>query len=123
MPRISGLKGHAISGLLRDMPENHFGKANAHGCEENTAYNGMPEIGIDKPSELIQDELLPNHFVPNFVRPIPEIDDDPEDDDPNGGMYDSSEDVSINHCFNAINCRVFTSSLVCCQSHTGTLTW
>lgn len=98
MPRISGLKGHAISGLLRDMPENDFGKANAHGCEENTAYNGMPEIGIDRPSELIQDELMPNYFVPNFVRPIPEIDDDPEDDDPNGGMYDISEDVSINHC-------------------------
>jgi hypothetical protein len=92
MPRISGLKGHAISGLLRDMPENDFGKANAHGCEENTAYNGMPEIGIDRPSELIQDELMPNYFVPNFVRPIPEIDDDPEDDDPNGGMYDISED-------------------------------
>jgi len=74
------------------MPENDFGKDNAHGREENTVYNGMPEIGIDRPSELMQDELMPHYFVPNFVRPIPEIDDDLESDDPNGGMYDISED-------------------------------
>ena len=125
MPKISGLKGHAISGLLRDIPENEYGKANMHGCEESTAYNGVPEIGIVRPNELIQDELLPHYFVPNFVRPIPEVDDDPELDDPNGGMYDISQDVSIikSYLTYYLLFSLSTYSLVCFQSLIGTLTW
>ena len=94
MPKITGLKGHAISGILRDVPENEYGKANMHGREENTAYNGVPEIGVVRPNELIQDEMLPHYFVPNFVRPIPEAEDDPELDDDLDGTYDISQDVS-----------------------------
>ena len=89
MPKISGLKGHAISGLLRDMPENEYGKDNMQGCEENTAYNGVPEIGVVQPNELIEDEMLPNYFVPNFVRPIPEPEEGDDLDD-DSAEYDVS---------------------------------
>ena len=95
MPKITGLRGHAISGLLRDVPENQYGKDNMQGCEENTAYNGHPEIGVVQPGELVEDEMLPNYFVPNFVRPIPEAEEgDDLEDDPLSGDYDISQDVS-----------------------------
>ena len=95
MPKISGMKGFAISGILRDLPENEYGKANMQGCEENTAYNGVPEIGVHSAAELTEDEMLPHYFVPNFVRPIPEAEEDPELDDPLSAEYDISQDVSL----------------------------
>ena len=94
MPAISGMKRYAMCGTLRDIPDNEYGKANMQGCEEITAYNGIPEIGINKADQLDADELLPNYFVPNFVRPIPEADEDPELDDIDGPEYDISQDVS-----------------------------
>ena len=48
MPALSGMKRYAISGTLRDIPDNEYGKANMQGCEEITAYNGVPEIGVHK---------------------------------------------------------------------------
>jgi hypothetical protein len=93
MPAISGMKRYAMCGTLRDIPDNEYGKANMQGCEEITAYNGIPEIGINKADQLDADELLPNYFVPNFVRPIPEADEDPELDDLDGPEYDISQDA------------------------------
>ena len=95
MPAISGVKKYAISGTLRDIPDNAYGKANMQGCEEITAYNGVPEIGVNKADQIDMDELMPNYFVPNFVRPIPEAEDDPELDDLDGPEYDISQDVSL----------------------------
>ena len=94
MPQISGMKRYAISGTLRDIPDNAYGVANMQGCEEITAYNGVPEIGVNKADQIDMDELQPNYFVPNFVRPIPEAEDDPELDDLDGPEYDISQDVS-----------------------------
>ena len=122
MPAVSGMKRYAMCGTLRDIPDNEYGKANMQGCEEITAYNGIPEIGINKADQLDSDELLPNYFVPNFVRPIPEADEDPELDDLDGPEYDISQDVSDTFIINEIY-RQFSSFLVCYLSLTGTSIW
>ena len=77
MPKISGPKGHALSGVVRDLPENEFSKYNVHGRDETYAFDGIPEIGIISASEIDEDEMSPHYFVPNFVRPLPEADEDP----------------------------------------------
>ena len=124
MPHVSGLKGHAISGLMRDLPENEYGKANMHGCEEITAYNGIPDIGVIDAKELMQDELQPNYFVPNFIRPIPEAEEEPDlEEDPLSNDYDISQDVSIEFYPLIKFIRRSGYSLACFQSHIGTSTW
>ena len=102
MPKISGLKGFALSGVLRDSDENDFSKDTFHGNVENHAYDGNPEIGVINSSEISTDELLPHYFVPNFCRPLPEADDDidiDEDISDEEEKRDISKDVSDNFYF------------------------
>ena len=54
----------------------------------------MPEIGITLNDEVKPDEFDPHFFYPNFIRPIPEAEFDPELDDEPNGEYDISKDVS-----------------------------
>ena len=52
MPKISGMKGYALSSVLRDMPDHEFSKRTQHGQVENFAYDGVPEIGVIKSDEI-----------------------------------------------------------------------
>ena len=94
IPKINGLKANALSGVLRDLPENEFSRFTQHSVDENTAFNGVPEIGVITSRDLDIDELAPHFFVPNFVRPLPEAEDDPDLDAPDGVLeHDISDDA------------------------------
>ena len=94
MPKISGMKGYALSSVLRDLPDNEFSKQTQHGVVENHAYNGIPEIGVIKSDEINEDELLPHYFVPNFCRPLPDVDDDLDLDEEEKIDEDLGRDIS-----------------------------
>jgi hypothetical protein len=132
MPKIRGIKAHAISGTIRDLPESNHnsqtakflaltavstqssaamsngssidqsmtgslanqtptsGKA-APSSSDLTTFENMPDIGITKNDEIEPEEVEPHFFLPNFIRPLPEADDDPElDEDILGAEYDVS---------------------------------
>lgn len=57
-------------------------------------FDGLPEIGITSNDEIKPEELDPHFFLPNFLRPIPEVEFDPDLEDEIGGEYDISKDVS-----------------------------
>jgi len=66
-----------------------------HGADENTAYDGVPEIGVITNKDIDLEEMAPHYFVPNFARPMPEAEEDPDLDAPEGILeHDISEDVS-----------------------------
>jgi len=95
MPKISGPKSHALSGVLRDLPENEFSRFTVHGMAENSAYDGVPEIGVITSKDIDLEELEPHYFVRNFARPMPEAEEDPDLDAPEGALeYDIAQDVS-----------------------------
>ena len=54
----------------------------------------MPEVGVTNRDEIRPEELDPHFYMPNFIRPIPEAEFDPDLDDEIGGEYDISKDVS-----------------------------
>ena len=84
-----------MSGVLRDLPENEFSRFTQHGIDENTAYDGVPEIGVITSRDVDLEEMAPHYFVPNFCRPMPEAEDDPDLDAPEGILdHDIAEDVS-----------------------------
>ena len=94
IPKISGLKGHALSGVLRDLPENEFSRYTVHGMDENTAYDGVPEIGVITSRDIDPEEMAPHYFVPNFARPMPEAEFDPDLDAPEGSLeHDITDDA------------------------------
>jgi hypothetical protein len=72
MPKIRGPKASAISGILRDLPEeNSIGFSQ---FSENSAFGGTPEIGVFNAAELSEDELSGNYtFSANFLRPSPDV--------------------------------------------------
>lgn len=95
IPKVTGLKGSALSGVLRDMPENEFSRYTVHGMDENTEFDGVPEIGVISGKDIDLEEMEPHYFVPNFARPIPEAEEDPDLDAPEGTLdHDISDDVS-----------------------------
>ena len=55
----------------------------------------MPEIGITIGDEIKPEELEPHFFYPNFIRPVPEAEFDPELEEDVSGEYDISKDVSL----------------------------
>lgn len=72
MPKIKGPKAYAISGVIRDIPEeNSVGFSD---FSESTAFGGIPSRGISSAQDLNEDELSQNYsFIPNFMRPTPEV--------------------------------------------------
>ena len=70
MPKIQGMKAYAISGLLRDLPDSE--------SDEKGDFCGIPEQGVASTDEIDEEELMPHYFVPNFIRPVPEADEDPD---------------------------------------------
>ena len=91
---MTGLKASALSGVLRDLPENDFSRFEQHGIDESTCFNGVPEIGVITNRDLEIEELSPHYFVPNFVRPIPEAEEDPDLDAPEGVLeHDVADDA------------------------------
>jgi hypothetical protein len=85
MPAINGLKNFAILGCLRD--------------QDDSEEYAPPEIGIHI-ENLIEDELTPHYYVPNFLRPMP-IEEDMHSQD-----YDDLVDVNKRSRFKFI-CREF----------------
>ena len=85
MPKIKGSKAYAISGLLRDLPDNQ--------SDESGVFCGIPNEGISDPEDIHDDELLPHYFVPDFIRPVPEAEEDPEIVDDELREYDISSDA------------------------------
>ena len=80
--------------MLRDLPENDFSRFVQHGNDENTAFDGVPEIGVITSRDMDISELGPHYFVPNFVRPMPEAEEDPDLDAPEGVFeHDISDDA------------------------------
>lgn len=53
----------------------------------------MPEIGITTHDELRPEELDPHFFEPNFIRPVPTAEYDPDFDDELSADYDISKDA------------------------------
>eukprot|EP00353_Schmidingerella_taraikaensis_P005378 CAMPEP_0185571458 /NCGR_PEP_ID=MMETSP0434-20130131/3505_1 /TAXON_ID=626734 ORGANISM="Favella taraikaensis, Strain Fe Narragansett Bay" /NCGR_SAMPLE_ID=MMETSP0434 /ASSEMBLY_ACC=CAM_ASM_000379 /LENGTH=132 /DNA_ID=CAMNT_0028186905 /DNA_START=537 /DNA_END=936 /DNA_ORIENTATION=+ len=94
-PESDGLKAKALSGVLRDFPENEFSRFEQHGIEENEAYCGLPEIGPITSRDMDIEELAPHFFVPNFVRPMPEAEEDPDLDAPEGVLEHDIADDSL----------------------------
>ena len=56
MPKVSGPKAFSLTGLLRE--------------QDDQEEFSPPEVGIT-PNQLVDDELLPHYFSPNFLRPLP----------------------------------------------------
>jgi len=85
LPKIRGSKAHAISGLIRDVAESPT-------VLDSGIFLDIPEVGVSLGSDIDPEELEPHFFVPTFLRPLPEAEDDPEfgSDVP----YDISNDVS-----------------------------
>lgn len=69
MPHIKGPKAHAVSGLLRVLPE---GSGEEFIKEETNSFTGVPETGVNSADDFYENELEPHFFVPNFLRPLPE---------------------------------------------------
>ena len=84
MPKIRGLKAHAISGIVRDITDSITDY-------ETGAYMGVPERGVDLADYIDLEELEPNYFTPNFLRPVPTAEEDPEEG--SSVPYDISNDV------------------------------
>jgi len=61
------------------------------GSQETSAFVGHPEHGVTNGSDIDPAELEPHYFTPNFLRPMPEAEDDPELD--SESLYDVSNDV------------------------------
>jgi hypothetical protein len=72
MPKIRGPKAHAISGIIRDIPDLVTGY-------ESGAYMGVPDRGVQISDDLDLEELEPHYFTPNFLRPVPTAEEDPEE--------------------------------------------
>ena len=53
----------------------------------------IPEAGVCNGNDIDPGELEPHYFIPNFLRPVPEAEDDPEID--SDLSYDVSYDVSL----------------------------
>lgn len=86
LPKIRGLKAHAISGIVRDLDET-----NRNG--ESNVFLGQPQHGVSSAEDIDPEELEPHYFTPNFFRPIPEAEDDPDLD--STSPHDCSSDVSL----------------------------
>ena len=86
MPKIRGSKAHAISGVIRDVPESPF-------VLDSGIFLDIPEVGVSHGSDIDPEELEPHFFIPTFLRPLPEAEDDPEID--SDLPYDVSNDVRI----------------------------
>lgn len=63
MPRVAGPKGFALFGTLRE--------------QDDQEEQAPPETGI-APQQIMEDELQPHYFGPNFLRVLPE----PEEEEP-----------------------------------------
>lgn len=61
------------------------------GSQETSAFVGHPEHGVTNGSDIDPAELEPHYFTPNFLRPMPEAEDDPELD--SESLYDVSNDA------------------------------
>lgn len=83
LPKLKGAKAHAIPGILRDLPEVKH-------APETTAFVGIPRHGVCSAADICQEELQSHYFTPNFLRPLPEAEDDPDLD---GSVYDFSQDA------------------------------
>ena len=55
----------------------------------------IPEVGVSHGNDLDPEELEPHFFIPSFLRPLPEAEDDPEID--SESPYDFSNDVSLQY--------------------------
>ena len=86
LPKVKGNKAYAISGILRDLPEHK-------NSSETSAFVGYPKHGISSASDIDPSELQANYFTPNFLRPMPEAEDDPELDNDANTQYDVSNDA------------------------------
>ena len=54
--------------------------------------------------EIDLEEMQPHYFVPNFVRPMPEAEEDPDLDAPEGIFeHDIADDVSIVQLFTSVS--------------------
>ena len=71
--------------MVRDLPEHRNNS-------ETSAFVGYPMHGISQATDIDPEELEPHYFIPNFLRPMPEGEDDPEIDSET--PYDVSNDVS-----------------------------
>ena len=95
--------------MLRDLPENEFSRFTQHGIDENTAHAGTPEIGVVGSKDIDLEEMQPHYFVPNFVRPMPEAEEDPDLDAPEGIFeHDIAEDVSIFRLSGCVSHTLYT---------------
>ena len=86
LPKLKGSKAHAISGIIRDVPESPS-------VLDSGIFLDIPEVGVSHGSEIDPEELEPHFFVPNFLRPLPEAEEDPEID--SDLPYDVSNDVRL----------------------------
>ena len=50
LPKLKGAKAHAISGILRDLPETKD-------APETTAFIGLPKHGIESAADICTEEL------------------------------------------------------------------
>jgi hypothetical protein len=66
----------------------------APSSQDSIAFDGMPEVGIKANDDIKPEELDPHFFAPNFIRPVPEAEFDPDMDDEMNAEYDISKDVS-----------------------------
>jgi hypothetical protein len=62
-------------------------------CSSGTDW-GFPE-GVSSVNDIDPQELEPHYFTPNFLRPMPEAEEDPEIDSER--TYDVSNDVCFTH--------------------------
>ena len=76
---------------MRDIPEDLH-------CSEANAFVGYPRKGVSSVNDIDPQELEPHYFTSNFLRPMPEAEEDPEIDSER--TYDVSNDV----CFNPLIC-------------------
>jgi len=69
------------------------GQGAAPSSQDSIVFDGMPEIGITINDELKPEELEPHFFSPNFIRPVPTAEFDPEFDEDLDAEYDISKDA------------------------------
>ena len=58
--------------VIRDIPDSVTGY-------ESGAYMGVPDRGVQISDDLDLEELEPHYFTPNFLRPVPTAEEDPEE--------------------------------------------
>lgn len=63
--------------------------------DENTAYDGVPEIGVLSSRDIDLDEMGAHYFVPNFIRPMPEAEEDPDFDSDGMLEHDIADDAQF----------------------------